>query len=416
MNESAGLRFRRLHRPQVITDELPEQRHKGSSTYSGKIFRVTLLSLGVLLLLPLLVIILILESPIKPEVFTLKEPPMMKGCWEPNLKLREAQRLFEDQLVGPESIANIGDVLFSGTADGKIVKLVGRRIHTVTRFGKLPCAGSREDEPTCGRPLGIRVGPNGTLFVADAYLGLFEVNPTTGEATRLVNGGQIVAGRKLSFINDVAVTQDGKKVYFTDSSSRWQRRDYMHLIMEATPDGRVLEYNTETKELTVVMEDLRFPNGIQLLPDEESVLVAETTMARIRRVHVAGLNKGGMDTFMDNLPGFPDNIRPSSTGGYWVAMSAVRPNPGFSMLDFLSQRPWIKKFIFKLFSQDILMKFVPRYSLVAELHDGGVCTRSFHDPNGLVAAYISEVHEHDGSLYLGSFRSPYIAKLDLSKV
>ncbi|XP_039477368.1 adipocyte plasma membrane-associated protein isoform X1 [Oreochromis aureus] len=416
MNESAGLRFRRLHRPQVITDELPEQRHKGSSTYSGKIFRVTLLSLGVLLLLPLLVIILILESPIKPEVFTLKEPPMMKGCWEPNLKLREAQRLFEDQLVGPESIANIGDVLFSGTADGKIVKLVGRRIHTVTRFGKLPCAGSREDEPTCGRPLGIRVGPNGTLFVADAYLGLFEVNPTTGEATRLVNGGQIVAGRKLSFINDVAVTQDGKKVYFTDSSSRWQRRDYMHLIMEATPDGRVLEYNTETKELTVVMEDLRFPNGIQLLPDEESVLVAETTMARIRRVHVAGLNKGGMDTFMDNLPGFPDNIRPSSTGGYWVAMSAVRPNPGFSMLDFLSQRPWIKKFIFKLFSQDILMKFVPRYSLVAELHDGGVCTRSFHDPNGLVAAYISEVHEHDGNLYLGSFRSPYIAKLDLSKV
>uniref|UniRef100_A0A3Q0R2V7 Adipocyte plasma membrane-associated protein n=1 Tax=Amphilophus citrinellus TaxID=61819 RepID=A0A3Q0R2V7_AMPCI len=342
----------------------------------GKIFQVTLLSLGILLFLPLLVIILILESPIKPEVFTLKEPPMMKGCWEPNLKLREAQRLFEDQIIGPESISNIGDVLFSGTADGKIVKLVGRRIHTVTRLGKLPC----------------------------------------GEATRLVTGGQVVAGRKLSFINDVAVTQDGKKVYFTDSSSRWQRRDYMHLIMEATPDGRVLEYNTETKELTVVMEDLRFPNGIQLLPDEESVLVAETTMARIRRVHVAGLNKGGMDTFVDNLPGFPDNIRPSSTGGYWVAMSAVRPNPGFSMLDFLSQRPWIKKFIFKLFSQDVLMKFVPRYSLVAELHDGGVCTRSFHDPNGLVAAYISEVHEYDGSLYLGSFRSPYIAKLDLSKV
>ena len=39
---------------------------------------------------------------------SLKEPPLMKGCWEPNLKLREAQRLFEDQLIGPESIANIG--------------------------------------------------------------------------------------------------------------------------------------------------------------------------------------------------------------------------------------------------------------------------------------------------------------------
>lgn len=53
-----------------------------------------------------------------------------------------------------------------------------------------------------------------------------------------MSGGQVVAGRKLSFINDVAVTRDGKKLYFTDSSSRWQRRDYLHLIMEATADGR----------------------------------------------------------------------------------------------------------------------------------------------------------------------------------
>lgn len=70
----------------------------------------------------------------------------------------------------------------------------------------------------------------------------------------------------------------------------------------------------------------------------------------------------------------------------------------------------------QLFSQDVLMKFVPRYSLVAEVRDGGVCTRSFHDPNGLVAAYVSEAHEHDGSLYVGSFRSPYIARLDLNTV
>lgn len=415
MNEPEGLRFRRLNRPQIITDELQEPQYKGTSTYSGKVFRVTLLTLAGFLLLPLLVVILILESPIHPELLSLSEPPLLVGCYEPNLKLRQAQRLFEDQIVGPESIANVGDVLYTGTADGQILMLDGRKSHVVARLGKPPC-GTRDEEPTCGRPLGIRVGPNGTLFVADAYLGLFEVNPATGEVTHLVSTGQVVAGRKLSFVNDLDVTQDGRKVYFTDSSSRWQRRDYLLLIMEATADGRVLEYDTETKEVTVLMEGLRFPNGIQLLPGEESVLVAETTMARIRRVHVSGLNKGGMDTFVDNLPGFPDNVRCSSTGGYWVVMSAVRPNPGFSMLDFLSQRPWIKKFIFKIFSQDVLMKFVPRYSLVVEFHDGGVCTRSLHDPYGLVAAYVSEAHEHDGHLYLGSFRSPYICKLDLSKV
>lgn len=55
----------------------------------------------------------------------------------------------------------------------------------------------------------------------------------------------MVAGRKLSFINDLAVTQDGKKVYFTSSSSKWERRDYMHLIMEATADGRYDEEQSE---------------------------------------------------------------------------------------------------------------------------------------------------------------------------
>lgn len=52
--------------------------------------------------------------------------------------------------------------------------------------------------------------------------------------------------------------------------------------------------------------------------------------------------------FVENMPGFPDNIRLSSSGGYWVAMSAVRPNPGFSLLDFLSEKPWIKRMISKV--------------------------------------------------------------------
>uniref|UniRef100_A0A8C6SSE8 Adipocyte plasma membrane-associated protein n=1 Tax=Neogobius melanostomus TaxID=47308 RepID=A0A8C6SSE8_9GOBI len=383
-------------------------------TYSGRVFQVTFLSVGGVLLIPVLILVLFLESPIHPEAFSLREPPLMDGCWAPNLKLRLAERLFEDKVQGPESIANIGDVLYSGTADGRIVKMVGNRIHTVARLGRQPC-GSREDEPTCGRPLGIRVGPNGTLFVADAYLGIFRVDPNTGEAVRLVEGGLVVAGRPIKFINDLDVTRDGRRVYFTSSSSRWQRRDFLHLIMEATEDGRVMELDTESGEVSVVMDRLRFPNGLQLLPDEESVLVSETTMARIRRrVHL--YLSGGMETFAENLPGFPDNIRRSSGGGLWVAMSAVRPCPGFSMLDFLSQRPWIKKLIFKIFSQDAVLRFVPRYSLVAELQDGGVCVRTFHDPNGEVATYISEVHEHQGALYIGSFRSPYVAKLDLSQV
>ncbi|KAM6164364.1 adipocyte plasma membrane-associated protein isoform 2-T2 [Rhynchocyon petersi] len=287
----------------------------------------------------------LLESPIDPQPLSFKEPPFLHGVLHPNKKLRQANRLFENQLIGPESIAHIG-----------------------------------------------------------------------GEVKLLLSSETPIEGKKMSFVNDLTVTQDGRKIYFTDSSSKWQRRDYLLLIMEGTADGRLLEYDTETKEVKVLMDQLRFPNGIQLSPAEDFVLVAETTMARIRRFYVSGLMKGGADMFSENLPGYPDNIRPSSSGGYWVGMATIRSNPGFSMLDFLSERPWIKKVIFKLFSQEMVMKFVPPYSLILELSDSGVFQRSLHDPNGLVATYVSEAHEHDGYLYLGSFRSPFLCQLSLKSV
>ncbi|KAM9317453.1 adipocyte plasma membrane-associated protein [Gastrophryne carolinensis] len=415
MEEEDGLRQRRPIRPHIITDDTYVQETQSSSTYSGRIFRVTFTCLALALLVPSLAAVCLLESPIEPHVLSFQTPPVMTGPLEANVKLRNAERLFEGQLVGPESFANIGDVLYTGTADGKIVKIEDGDIHTVARLGTPPC-GTRENEPNCGRPLGLKVGPNGTLFVADAYLGVFEVNPVTGAVEKLVSSDVPIQGKKMSFINDLAVTSDGRKIYFTDSSSKWQRRDFPYLVMEGTDDGRLLEYDTVTKEVKVLMGGLRFPNGIQLSPAEDFVLVVELTMARIRRYYVSGLTKGGVDTFVDNLPGFPDNIRLSSSGGYWVAMSAVRLNPGFSMLDFLADKPWIKKIIFKLFSHDTVMKFVPRYSLVIELGEKGAYKRSFHDPNGEKCAYISEVHEHDGHLYIGSFRSPYICRLNLKDV
>ena len=41
--------------------------------------------------------------------------------------------------------------------------------------------GNYSDEPTCGRPLGMKFDPDGYLVVCDAYLGLFRVDVDTGE-------------------------------------------------------------------------------------------------------------------------------------------------------------------------------------------------------------------------------------------
>lgn len=62
--------------------------------------------------------------------------------------------------------------------------------------------------------------------------------PASGEVKSLLSSDTLVEGRKLSFVNDLTVTRDGRKIYFTDSSSRWQRRDYLLLFMEGTADGR----------------------------------------------------------------------------------------------------------------------------------------------------------------------------------
>ena len=45
----------------------------------------------------------------------------------------------------------------------------------------------------------------------------------------------------------------------------------------------LLEYDTQTKEVKVLLDHLRIPNGVQLSPAEDFVLVAALAMVRIRR-------------------------------------------------------------------------------------------------------------------------------------
>ncbi|CAN0407988.1 unnamed protein product [Lampetra planeri] len=428
MEPPTDLRRRRTPELQVVTDEQeepPPPAHGAHgltagqvarrATLSGRAFRVSIGIMLLLLLIPLAILCLFVDSPINPQPYSYAEPPPLTGLLQPNEKLRGVERLFQGQLMGPESIVTLGDVLYTGTADGRILKIEKGEISTLARFGKPPC-GRPELEPTCGRPLGIRVSPNGTLLIADAYLGLFEVDPVTGKVLTLVSSQEPVEGHPMGFINDLTVTSDGTRIYFTDSSSKWQRRNNRYLVMEATADGRLFEYNMVQDSLRLLMDGLRFPNGVQLTPNEDALLVAETTMARVLKYRLSGQLAGASEIFADNLPGFPDNIRASGTGGYWLAMAGVRPNPGFSFVDFLAPRPWLKSLLFKVLSQEVMMQFVPRHGLLLELGPDGTVRRSLHDPAGTMVPSVSEAHEHDGWLYLGSYHAPFISRLQLSKI
>jgi len=78
-----------------------------------------------------------------------------------------------------------------------------------------------ETEDICGRPLGLRFDKKtGDLYIADAYFGLMKVGPQGGFATSLATEAEGVPFR---FTNDVDVDTEGN-VYFTDSSTKYQRR------------------------------------------------------------------------------------------------------------------------------------------------------------------------------------------------
>lgn len=78
-----------------------------------------------------------------------------------------------------------------------------------------------KNEHVCGRPLGLRFDKkSGDLYIADAYFGLLKVGPEGGLATQLTTEAE---GVPLKFTNDFDFDEDGN-VYFTDSSSNYQRR------------------------------------------------------------------------------------------------------------------------------------------------------------------------------------------------
>ena len=76
------------------------------------------------------------------------------------------------------------------------------------------------------------------FFFLSSRLFLFFLPVAAGEVKLLLSSETPIEGRKMSFLNDLTVTRDGRKIYFTDSSSKWQRRDYLLLLMEGTDDGR----------------------------------------------------------------------------------------------------------------------------------------------------------------------------------
>lgn len=97
-----------------------------------------------------------------------------------NEKLNNVEIWHKSDLYGPEAFAEYNNELYTTVHGGDVVKLTGDHITPVVKFGE-PCKGLYE-EKLCGRPLGLAFSNDGTLYVSDAYYGIFKVNVKSGES------------------------------------------------------------------------------------------------------------------------------------------------------------------------------------------------------------------------------------------
>ncbi|XP_028766707.1 protein STRICTOSIDINE SYNTHASE-LIKE 2-like isoform X2 [Neltuma alba] len=254
--------------------------------------------------------------------------------------------------VGPESFAFSpdGQGPYTGVSDGRIIRWDQNEKRWVNFTATSPhregCGGTsyaehRKTEHRCGRALGLCFSPTGDLYIADAYFGLLVVPSNGGIPTCITS--QVKDTAPLAFTNNLDIDQTTGVVYFTSSSSIFHRRDYISLILSGDETGMVMKYDPETKHVSVVLRNVLFANGVALSKDGDYILVAETGKCRVLRYWLTTSKAGTLEVFAE-LPGFPDNIKRSPRGGYWVGIFARREK----LVRWILSYPWIGKAMLKL--------------------------------------------------------------------
>jgi sugar lactone lactonase YvrE len=347
-------------------------------------------------------------SPIDSVAYEPPPKPVLDGPLAPNHLLESAELLGVGQLFGPEDIeVDRSGNIYAGTLDGRIVVFNdgaggdyvvpgGQMLHSKGEIEVKTMAA------TGGRPLGVATAPNGDLIVADAVKGLLSVSPD-GRITTLPTD---VAGKPVHFADDLDIARDGT-IYFSDASDKFGIDGFLYDMLEGRPHGRLLRYDPATKTTSVLLSDLYFANGVALSQHEDFVLVNETYRFRVTRYWLKGERAGKSEVFVDNLPGYPDNITSNRRGTFWLALVTVRNETG----DWLSPHPFLKNTLAKL-PRAFLPKPQP-YGFVIKLDETGRILQSFQDPSGQHLPAITSAFEHDGYLYLGSFSNNFIGKFKL---
>jgi sugar lactone lactonase YvrE len=276
--------------------------------------------------------------------------------------------------------------VYAGLADGRIVRVPadGGPVETVAR--------------TSGRPLGLEFLGTDELVVCASDAGLLAVTLADGRVRTLTDR---VEGSRLGACNNAAVAGDGT-VYFTDSSTRFPIPRWRADLVQRSRTGRLLRRDP-SGTVTELLGGLEFSNGVALAADASYVAVAETALCRVHRVWLTGPLAGRSELFVDELPGYPDNISLGSDGLIWIAL----PSPRTALLTRVQRLPTPARALARRIPERLQPTPDPRVAVVAVDDDG----RVVHHLSGEVPGFrlLTGVREAAGTLWFGSLAGQHVA-------
>lgn len=346
-----------------------------------------------LLLAAVLLVAFLLLAPTKvqPTAWSPAAPPSLKeGPYAVNDRLKGIERLAVGQGIGPETVIVDADGrLYTGYLDGRVASFAadGGDYRLIANTG--------------GRPLALARHPDGSLIVIDAWKGLLRID-AQGQIKVLSTSAN---GLPFGFGDFLVLDHDGANAYFTDATAKWHFGEDQLAIIEHGGDGRLLRYEFASGKTTTLLEGLQFANGVALSADESFALVNETGAYRITRLWLKGDKAGTHDTFVDNLPCFPDNLTFNGKDRFWVAC----PAPRDPLIDRFAGNPFVRMIMARAVARVKLP--LPHHAMAFAFDAQGQLVGNLQYEGGEAYTEITHVAEAGPWIYFGSLVEKSIGRI-----
>ncbi len=323
-------------------------------------------------------------------------------AFELNNRLSKAESIGLGEIEGPEDvILDRDDNLYCGTRHGEII-----------RFFAPDYIESEVFAHVGGFPLGLAFDGAGNLVSCVGAMGLYSISPDrvvsklTAETSRSLTS--IIDDAVLRDPNDLDIAPDGR-IYFTDSTKRYDAHEWALDSIENRGTGRLLVYDPKDGSTKTLLDGYRYTNGVCMAHDNESLFFAESWACRIHRYWLQGPKAGTAECVIRDMPGYPDNINRASDGTYWMAWLGMR-TPSF---DLSLRHPAMRKRMTRRLPQDEWLFPNINTGGVVKFDNGCNIIGTMGDLTGVSHPMVTSMREHKGTLFIGGILNNRIGRFKI---